>query len=111
MNPMIGRQNNPVDSEAFAGLDKAQEAADKLLVIKKCYSKVYPPDLVHDILKACADKYAMALDPAVLDFDVIAATKFSKFFETLRRINLQSVAFHSPKHCTRRRLNKKYCRG
>lgn len=96
MNPTISQQNNPYDIDTFAGLDKAQEAADKLVEINKCYSEVYPQDLVLNILKACLNKYATALDPAVLDFDVVYATKISKFFETVRKINRQSTAFHSP---------------
>lgn len=95
INPTTGELKNPHDFDSFAGLDKAQEAADKLVEINECYSKVYHQAEVQHILKTCMDKYATALDPAVLDFDVVAATKISRFFETLRKINFQSTTFHS----------------
>lgn len=88
INPTISARSKPDEGYPFAGLDRAQEAGDKLVEIKRCYSKVYPQDLVQGILKACLDKYTVALDPVVLDCDVVTARKISKFLATVREISI-----------------------
>jgi hypothetical protein len=102
IDPNMGRRrNNAEDIDPFAGLNKAQEAADKLTEIKKYYSRLYPPGIVRDIIQMCLNKYSFSFDPAVLDYDVTLASKLAKFSDTLGKLSYHgstpvSNPFHWP---------------
>lgn len=96
IHPTPARRNNSGHSEPFAIGDMCQEIADKLVEIKKHFSKVIPSREAHKITKTYLDMYAQTQDHGVLEIGLGVAQRLARFTGTLSQLNFQGITRSVP---------------
>jgi hypothetical protein len=89
INHGMGESNKSSESSPFAEWDICQEAADKVVEIKKCLGKLFPPWEAHKKAKRCLEVYSVTKDVGVLDRALAALGRMAKFSDTLQELNYQ----------------------